>query len=136
EIARRLGPGNEKLQELGLIFTAYEALLARSAMDPEDRVDTAARRLEPDFFAGQAVFVDEFDAFNASNYRLLEAILPAAEEMTVALCADGLADPEQGLGLFSRAKRVAALLLDAARRREVRCAAPVVLTGDERHKTA
>lgn len=136
EIARRLGPGNEKLQELGLIFTAYEALLARSAMDPEDRVDTAARRLEPDFFAGQAVFVDEFDAFNASKYRLLEAILPAAEEMTVALCADGLADPEQGLGLFSRAKRVAALLLDAARRREVRCAAPVVLTGDERHKTA
>ena len=80
EIARRLGPGNEKLQELGLIFTAYEALLARSAMDPEDRVDTAARRLEPDFFAGQAVFVDEFDAFNASKYRLLEAILPAAEE--------------------------------------------------------
>ena len=80
EIARRLGPGNEKLQELGLIFTAYEALLARSAMDPEDRVDTAARRLEPDFFAGQAVFVDEFDAFNASKYRLLEAIHKGADD--------------------------------------------------------
>lgn len=127
------GPGQEKLAELAAIFTAYEALLGQSAMDPGDRLLAAARRTDPAFFAGTAVFVDEFDTFNASKKRLLELMLTAAPEVTVALCCDGLQDYDQGLGLFSGAKAVANSLIRLARKNEVPCAAPVLLEQDLRH---
>lgn len=127
------GPGQEKLAELAAIFTAYEALLGQSAMDPGDRLLAAARRTDPAFFADTAVFVDEFDTFNASKKRLIELMLTAAPQVTVALCCDGLQDYDDGLGLFSGAKAVANSLIRLARNNEVPCAAPVLLEKDLRH---
>ena len=34
-------------------------------MDPGDRQQRAAERLDAEFFAGRAAFIDEFDTFNA-----------------------------------------------------------------------
>lgn len=127
------GSGQEKLAELAAIFTAYEALLGQSAMDPGDRLLAAARRTDPAFFADTAVFVDEFDTFNASKKRLIELMLTAAPKVTVALCCDGLQDYDDGLGLFSGAKAVANSLIRLARNNEVPCAAPVLLEKDLRH---
>lgn len=135
QLAETAGAGG-KLRELGLIFCAYEALLAGAAMDPGDRVMAAAERMEPDFLAGTAVFVDEFDTFNASKRRLLEAMLCASPSLTVALCADSLEDREGGMGLFSGAKQVAAALLRMARKNGAPCAAPILLRQDRRHEGA
>ena len=82
-------------------------------MDPGDRVLAAAKALQPEFFAGRAVFIDEFDTFNAPKRRLLEAMLTMAGDVTVALCCDGMEDYEGGLGLFSGAKQMAAALRPA-----------------------
>ena len=103
------GMDKEKIDELALIYGAYESLLGQSAMDPTDRQQLAAQRLQPDFFAGRAVFVDEFDTFNAPKRALLAAMLPTAD-VTVCLCCDGETDLDHGLGLFSGAKKVAATL--------------------------
>ena len=103
------GMDKEKIDELALIYGAYESLLGQSVMDPTDRQQLAAQRLQPDFFAGRAVFVDEFDTFNAPKRALLAAMLPTAD-VTVCLCCDGETDPDHGLGLFSGAKKVAATL--------------------------
>ena len=103
------GMDQEKIDELALIYGAYESLLGQSVMDPTDRQQLAAERLQPDFFAGRAVFVDEFDTFNAPKRALLAAMLPTAD-VTVCLCCDGETDPDHGLGLFSGAKKVAATL--------------------------
>ena len=103
------GMDKEKIDELSLIYGAYESLLGQSVMDPTDRQQLAAQRLQPDFFAGRAVFVDEFDTFNAPKRALLAAMLPTAD-VTVCLCCDGETDPDHGLGLFSGAKKVAATL--------------------------
>ena len=103
------GMDKEKIDELALIYGAYESLLGQSVMDPTDRQQLAAQRLRPDFFAGRAVFVDEFDTFNAPKRALLAAMLPTAD-VTVCLCCDGETDPDHGLGLFSGAKKVAATL--------------------------
>ena len=65
EYAKAPGADREKLDELALIYTAYEGLLAQSAMDPGDRQQRAAERLDAAFFAGRAVYIDEFDTFNA-----------------------------------------------------------------------
>ena len=100
------GADHDKLQELSLIYGAYEALLGQTAMDPGDRQQLAANYLDADFFAGRAVYIDEFDTFNAPKRALLAAMLPVAD-VTVCLCCDGLQDQEGGMGLFSGAKAVA-----------------------------
>ena len=46
------GPTAKKLDELALIYAAYEGLLAQSAMDPGDRQQRAAERLDAAFFYG------------------------------------------------------------------------------------
>lgn len=100
------GADHDKLQELSLIYGAYEALLGQTAMDPGDRQQLAANYLDADFFAGRAVYIDEFDTFNAPKRALLAAMLPVAD-VTVCLCCDGLQDRDGGMGLFSGAKAVA-----------------------------
>ena len=134
QYARAPGADADKLGELALIYAAYQALLAQTGMDPGDRVELAAHLLQTeqtDFFAGCAVYIDEFDTFNASKRAMLGAILPAAD-LTVSLCCDGLEDASGGVGLFSGAKQVARTLQGMAARADVPCHV-VVLRDDLRH---
>ena len=132
QLAPQAGSGAEKLQELALILSTYEALLAGSAMDPGDRVQMAAERLVPEDLAGTAVFVDEFDTFNAPKRKLLGHLMQAAD-VTVALCADGMQDFEHGTGLFSGAKDVAGDLISLAHQIGTTAKKPIVLQEDRRH---
>lgn len=128
------GADRDKLQELSLIYGAYEALLGQSAMDPGDRQQLAAGYLDADFFAGRGVYIDEFDTFNAPKRALLSAMFPVAD-VTVCLCCDGAQDRDGGMGLFSGAKAVAASL----RRMAADAGVPVhteTLTEDLRHAEA
>ena len=143
-MAQNCGAEKDKLAELSLIYETYEALLAQTAMDPADRMTLAADRLEaalaqgslPDFLAGRAVFIDEFDTFNAPKKRLMGALLTAAPEVTVALCADGTVCLPGDLSLFSGGRRVAADLRALARRCGAAVAQPVLLREDLRHRGA
>ncbi|MDD4850308.1 MAG: PD-(D/E)XK nuclease family protein [Gemmiger sp.] len=129
--ARAPGADTAKLGELSLIYGAYEALLQNTAMDPGDRVEQAARTLQPGFFAGRAVYIDEFDTFNASKKAILGAILQVAD-VTVSLCCDGAEDADGAFGVFSGARRVAATLKALAGRAGVPYA-QTVLAADRRH---
>ena len=144
ELAARCGAEKTRLTELALIFQGYETLLAGTGMDPSDRLELAARRLEdaagrgrlPAFLEGRAVFIDEFDTFNAPKKRLMGAMLAALPEVTVALCDDGGPLTEGDLSLFSGAKRVAAQLKQLARKNGAGVAAPLCLKEDLRHRDA
>ena len=65
ELAPDCGPESGKLSELALIFQGYETLLAGTGMDPADRLELAAGRLEaalardelPDFLREREVFI-------------------------------------------------------------------------------
>lgn len=128
------GADHDKLQELSLIYGAHEALLGQTAMDPGDRQQLAANYLDADFFAGRAVYIDEFDTFNAPKRALLAAMLPVAD-VTVCLCCDGLQDREGGMGLFSGAKAVANSLHRMAADAGV-AVHTVTLADDRRHGDA
>ena len=82
----------EKTQDLALIFSAYEALLAQTALlDPQDDLTVLAQRLaEGCFFNGSHWFVDGFNGFTGQEFLVLEALLPRVAAMTVTLCSDGL----------------------------------------------
>lgn len=129
------GDGREKLRELGLIFASYEDVLSGSAMDPSDRLELAARRADDGYFAGTAVFIDNFDGFTAPQYALLRRLVHA-QRCVVTLCCDSLSDREDGLGLFSPVRQTAQRLLRLAQSEGVRAAAPRTLEKDWRHADA
>lgn len=133
EYARAPGADADKLGELSLIYASYEALLQQTAMDPGDRVQRAARTLDAAWFAGRAVFIDEFDTFNAPKRAMLAAMLPVTD-VTVSLCCDSDA-PDDGMGTFSGARQVAAVLKTMARKAGVPCHTEL-LTEDRRHTGA
>ena len=113
ELAPDCGPESGKLSELALIFQGYETLLAGTGMDPADRLELAADRLEaalargelPDFLREREVFIDEFDTFNAPKKRLMGAMLAALPTVTVALCDDGAPMVPGDMGLFPAQSR-------------------------------
>ena len=144
ELAPDCGPESGKLGELALIFQGYETLLAGTGMDPADRLELAADRLEaalargelPDFLREREVFIDEFDTFNAPKKRLMGAMLAALPTVTVALCDDGSPMVPGDMGLFFGAKQVAAQLRQLARKNGAEAAVPELLRRDLRHKDA
>ena len=143
-LAQTCGADSAKLSELALIFQGYETLLAGTGMDPSDRLELAASRLEsaltrgelPDFLRDRAVFIDEFDTFNAPKKRLMGALLASLPTVTVALCDDGTPLEPGDMSLFSGAKRVAAQLRQLARRNGAEVAVPELLRRDLRHADA
>ncbi len=144
DLAKGCGAESGKLGELALIFQGYETLLARSGMDPADRLELAGARLEealacgavPGFLQEREVFIDEFDTFNAPKKRLLGALLAALPRVTVALCDDGAPLVPGDVSLFSGAKQVAVQLRQLARKNGAEVAAPQLLRRDLRHTEA
>ncbi|HCC35725.1 MAG TPA: hypothetical protein DEQ02_08900 [Ruminococcaceae bacterium] len=125
-----------KLTELSYIFAAYEKLAAERYCDPqEDLTRLRGALLGYPFFEGKQVYIDSFKGFTGQQAEILSVILRQAEDVTVALCCDGLQDNEQGLGLFSGVKEAAAELIDRAKREGQKIASPVVLTHNHRFKS-
>lgn len=111
-------------------------------MDPSDRLELAGAGWRkhwpgtalPEFLRDRAVFIDEFDTFNAPKKRLLGAMLAALPSVTVALCDDGAPLLPGDLSLFSGAKQVAAQLRQLARKNGAEVAVPQLLRKDLRHR--
>ncbi len=133
DTAEKLPAGGlkKKLGEIGLLYGAYEALVAVSYLDSRDDLTRLAEALKTsDFFAGATVMVDSFDGFTAQETAVLTQILRRAETVTVALCTDGL---EQGpAGLFALVERTRGRLIRAAREQGVPLGETVLLTGAPR----
>ena len=144
DLAQNCGTERGKLAELALIQQGYETLLAGTGMDPSDRLELAADRLEaalargglPEFLQDRELFIDEFDTFNAPKKRLLGALLASLPTVTVALCDDGAPLVPGDASLFSGAKQVAMQLRQLARKNGSEAAAPELLRRDRRHADA
>ncbi|MBE6822430.1 PD-(D/E)XK nuclease family protein [Caproiciproducens sp. LBM24188] len=127
------GTLRQKTEELALILSAYDALVAQSYIDPLDdltRLEKALR--EHDFFRGYTVALDGFQSFTVQEYNIIRQILIQSENLYAALCADQLDDPEHGMGLFSLVRRTAKNLIRLAKENQVRVAVPQVLEGGKR----
>lgn len=106
----------DKLRDLALICGAYEALTARSALDPRDRLTRLAEKLRESGWAKDKDFyIDGFTDFTPQELLVLRGLLAQVPSVTVAFTCDRLEDTEHGAGLFSPARRTAASLLRLAR---------------------
>ena len=132
--ALRLPDGNlrRKAEEISQIFSAYDALVAQSFVDPLDDLTRLKHILrQHSFFAGYTVMIDSFQSFTVQEYNIIEQILKQAEDVWVTLCTDGLGGDEDA-GLFSISRKTARTLMRLASRSGAAVAPPVVLQPGKR----
>lgn len=121
----------QKTEEIALILSAYDALVAQSYVDPLDDLTRLKDILSKhDFFAGYTVMVDAFQSFTVQEYEILEIILRQADMVSVTLCTDSLDGPEGDL--FAIGRNTAKALLRLAAENGVRVKSPVILPGGAR----
>ncbi|RKI69069.1 ATP-dependent nuclease subunit B [bacterium 1xD42-67] len=118
------GPEGDKLRDLGLILGEYDALTARTALDPRDRLTRAAEKLRICRWAeGKDIWLDGFTDFTPQQREVLRLLMVQAHSVTAALTCDRLEEDEGGPGIFSPARRTAHALLRLARAEGVPCEA-------------
>ena len=109
----RAGEGTEgldgdKLRDLGLIFSAYEAMTARGGLDPRDRLTRLAEKLgEHAYCLDKDVWLDGFTDFTPQQGLVLERLLRQAHTVTVTLAMDPGREREE---VFAIARRTAVRL--------------------------
>ncbi|MBP5604808.1 MAG: hypothetical protein J6X60_04615, partial [Ruminiclostridium sp.] len=78
-----------KLNDISLIYSAYDRILALNFDDKLDDVRRASElATDTDEYSGSMIFIDEFDSFSGSQLGFIHALLDKAEEVTVALTCD------------------------------------------------
>lgn len=119
-------PVGEKLGDLSLIYSAYEALLERGRHDARDDLMRAWELVRNSgFFAGAVVIFDGFFSFPKAQLQLIACALGQAEEVYISLCCDGLGDSPARA--FDVGRSTARRLLRLARENGCGAAAPVLL---------
>jgi ATP-dependent helicase/nuclease subunit B len=127
----------QKMGELSLILSAYDALVAQSYIDPLDDLTRLKNVLqEHRFFEEYTVAIDSFQSFTVQEYNIINLILAQADDLYVTLCTDQLDDPECGMGLFSLVRRTGKNLMRMAQQNNVKIAAPVLLESGRRFESA
>nr|WP_243149313.1 PD-(D/E)XK nuclease family protein [Colidextribacter sp. OB.20] len=114
------GPEGDKLRDLGLIFGEYDALTARTALDPRDRLTRAADKLKRcGWGRGKDIWLDGFTDFTPQQRELLRILMDQAHSVTVTLTCDRLEGDREGV--FSPARRTAAALIRLAQKDGIGC---------------
>ena len=104
------GPQGEKLRDIGLIYSAYEALAAKGQMDSRTRLDRLAKALEDTrWAAGREIWMWAFDEFTVQEQKVLRQLLRQAP-VTVALSGD----PADRSDIFDPVRRTEKTLLRLA----------------------
>lgn len=108
------GLEGDKLHDLGLILGAYDALTARVAADPRDRLTRLAEGIAKcGWPSGCGIWVDGFTDFTPQEALVLRRLLERGNSLTVALTCDGLDGEEEDI--FAPARRTAHTLLRMAK---------------------
>ena len=83
------GVTREKLQDLSVLYGAYEERLNRPGLDRRDRMSKLCDRLEESGYAvGKDIFIDGFTYFTAQECTVLRILLRQARSVTVALLGE------------------------------------------------
>ncbi|MBP5303592.1 MAG: PD-(D/E)XK nuclease family protein [Clostridia bacterium] len=122
----------DKINDLSLIMNAYDALVAQSYIDVNDLFDKAITFIhDSNLLDGSYVFVDGFSGFTAQEIKLFTAILQAAQEVTVALCADSLMTED--INPFTIPTQTANQVISIAKMHNIDVAEPVYLQENHRY---
>jgi len=94
----------DKLSDLALLLGAYDALVARSGLDPSSRLDLLAQQLPSSRYASFSYYIDGFTDFSEQENRILEILLRSGADLTVCLSAESFSE---ALPAFEPSRRAA-----------------------------
>ena len=101
----------QKLSDLSLILSAYDAVAANGSADPTDRLTVLSRQIPASSLDRARIFIDGFTDFTAQELGVIHTLLKKGAEVTVCLTLDTLG---AGSELYAAPRRTAHLLLAAA----------------------
>lgn len=102
----------EKMEELMLILSAYDAVCANSKFDPAVKLDMLCSALaESDFATDCEIYIHGFFDFTAQQLQVIRELMRNAKNVTVCLCCDDLL---QGASVFSVTRSTAKALIQLA----------------------
>lgn len=77
----------EKIREIGLVYSAYDAIVNQSYTDPSDIISFSAKLVaDKDFFVGTTVMFDSFETFDKQKCSIIMSALSKADDVFVSLC--------------------------------------------------
>jgi len=91
----QLSRDQPRLQDIGLLYQAYQKAISGIYTDNEDRINFMIERIpQAPFLQGASIFIDEFEMLTSQIYRTVQALLLTAHEVyaTFRLCDNGDAD--------------------------------------------
>ncbi len=78
-----------KLQELAVIYTAYDRLCADNLPDPRDRLTLLAARLpESGVLQGASVYIDCFASFTPQELEVIRVMVESGVDLTISVLSD------------------------------------------------
>lgn len=84
-------PLKDKLNELSLIYSEFEAILAERYRDSDDDLTLAAKKLsESSLYEGAEIWIDSFISFTPQEYKMIGELLKKAKVVNISLCCDSL----------------------------------------------
>jgi ATP-dependent helicase/nuclease subunit B len=96
------GSQRQRLEELSLLYGAYDSLLGQGCCDPRDRLTRLAEQLEScSYGKGKSIYFYGFTDFTAQEKQVVRALFAQAFSMTASLPCDSIEDKEDRF-LFSR----------------------------------
>ena len=101
----------DKLRDLALIYSAYDAVCSRTALDPTDRLRLLAELYGESAFAARRIFIDGFTDFTAQQREVIRAMLESGCQVCVCLSCEGLSESHE---IFEPSRRAALGLLRLA----------------------
>ena len=102
------GALNDKLHDLSVIFSAWEAVVLRCHADPEDRLSRLADRIsDSSICRGGHIYIDGFTDFTGLELKVIRSLICGGADVTLCLTCDGLAETSE---IFESSRRTALLL--------------------------
>lgn len=103
----------QKLEELSLLYSCYDALCRNGKKDPCDQMTWLLEELEDSDFAQEHVFyIDGFPDFTRQHLAIIAHLIANSKQVTISLNSDGIGSNQMA---FEKASDTAAQLLRIAR---------------------
>lgn len=119
---------SNKLFDLGLILSAYDAQLKSKFSDPLDLIERTLNIMQDNLFFKNKIFIiDEFKGFTEVQFKLLERIIAGSDDTYVTLCCDSLTESND-TDIFKNIKKSGTRLVDIAQSHLVEVREPVLLS--------
>jgi len=116
-----------KLQDLSLVYSAYEALLGNSFLDPEDNETRLYENLlKYKFFENKTVYVDAFRSFTGGQYKIIDRILSQADNVTFCFTACDIKNKK--IDLFTNVRNTINRVIELAKKNRVEIMPEIELT--------